>query len=127
MYNHSVYYNQSCSLLLERLTLTFIFVALYVIEFQKRGLPHSHILLWLCQKIRPDEIDLIISAEIPDQQQDPELFNIIKRHMIHGPCGYYNQNSVCMLNNKCSKKFPRKFVNETQTDKVSTRKSQKET
>ena len=34
---------------------------LYSIEFQKRGLPHAHILVWLTpeNKIRPDDIDLL--------------------------------------------------------------------
>ena len=42
---------------------------MYVIEFQKRGLPHAHILLILEQqdKIKTiDDIDKIVSAEIPD-------------------------------------------------------------
>ncbi|WVZ62998.1 hypothetical protein U9M48_012680, partial [Paspalum notatum var. saurae] len=41
---------------------------LYTIEFQKRGLPHVHILVWLEGNIedpRPSFIDSIISAEIP--------------------------------------------------------------
>src|SRR5436190_23119764 len=42
----------------------------YVIEFQKRGLPHSHILLILSQdsKFRTvEDYDSIVSAEILDQ------------------------------------------------------------
>ena len=42
---------------------------IWVIEFQKRGLPHMHLLLWLgeCAKIRTaDETDQIISAEFVD-------------------------------------------------------------
>ena len=40
---------------------------LYVIEFQKRGLPHAHILIVLANedKIQLNDIDLIVSAEIP--------------------------------------------------------------
>jgi len=43
---------------------------LYSVEFQKRGLPHACILIWLIpeHKITPDKIDNIICAEIPDQQ-----------------------------------------------------------
>ena len=36
-------------------------------------LPHAHSLLWMLDKIRRDHIDLIISAEIPDPESDPEL------------------------------------------------------
>ncbi|CAH2098234.1 unnamed protein product [Euphydryas editha] len=30
---------------------------MYSVEWQKRGLPHAHILLWLVDKIRPEAID----------------------------------------------------------------------
>uniref|UniRef100_A0A803N417 ATP-dependent DNA helicase n=1 Tax=Chenopodium quinoa TaxID=63459 RepID=A0A803N417_CHEQI len=42
----------------------------YVIEFQNRGLPHAHILITLTPKDKPkcpEDIDVIISAEIPDK------------------------------------------------------------
>ena len=38
---------------------------MYSIEWQKRGLPHAHILLWLQEKIRPAQIDSFTSAELP--------------------------------------------------------------
>lgn len=34
------------------------------IEWQKRGLPHSHNLIWLANKIQPTQIDKVISAEL---------------------------------------------------------------
>ncbi|GFU47500.1 helitron_like_N domain-containing protein [Trichonephila clavipes] len=74
---------------------------LYTIEWQKRGLPHAHILVWLKDRIRPEEIDQIISAEIPDPLIDQELFDIVTKHMIHGPCGAFNMTSPCMENGKC--------------------------
>ncbi|XP_074299578.1 uncharacterized protein LOC141630708 [Silene latifolia] len=49
---------------------------LYTIEFQKRGLPHAHILLFLHQEDKFPEaadIDKIISAEIPDPVENPVL------------------------------------------------------
>ena len=88
---------------------------IYTIEWQKRGLPHAHLLLWLIDRIQPRDIDKVISAELPDPQQDRELFDIVKKHMIHGPCGHLNRNSPCMKNGKCTKKYPRSFVSETQT------------
>ncbi|XP_055307176.1 uncharacterized protein LOC129571398, partial [Sitodiplosis mosellana] len=57
----------------------------------------------------------IISAEIPDPNLDPILHEIIKKHMIHGPCGKCNPKSPCMRDNKCTKNYSRPFVQETQT------------
>jgi len=88
---------------------------MYTIEWQKRGLPHSHMLIWLADKIKSDDIDSIICAEIPDPQIDPILHNVVTKNMIHGPCGSLNRNSPCMIDGKCSKKFPRELIAETQT------------
>ena len=60
---------------------------MYSVKWQKRELPHAHILVWLQNKIRPDQIDSIISAELPDPQQDPSLFRIIVKNIMHSPCG----------------------------------------
>ena len=58
---------------------------MYTIEWQKLGLPHVHLLLWLIDKIQSSDIDSIISAELPDENQDPKLFQIVKKNNIHGP------------------------------------------
>lgn len=88
---------------------------MYSIEWQKRGLPHAHILIWLRQKITPDLIDNIISAEIPDPDIDPELHEIVRKNMIHGPCGIFNPQSPCMEDGKCTKNYPRQLLQETIT------------
>ncbi|CAK8571113.1 unnamed protein product [Lathyrus sativus] len=49
---------------------------MYTIEFRKRGLPHAHILIFLHPSNKyptPEDIDKIISAEVPDPLKDPKL------------------------------------------------------
>lgn len=88
---------------------------MYSIEWQKRGLPHSHSLIWLKEKIHSDQIDNIIRAEFPNPDEDPNLYGIVVKNMIHGPCGLLNKESPCMKDNKCTKLFPKPFLSETQT------------
>ncbi|MCH81881.1 helicase-like protein, partial [Trifolium medium] len=92
---------------------------IYTIEFQKRGLPHAHILVFLHPAYRithPNGIDKIISAEIPDKDQYPELFEIVSTLMIHGPCGGQDKQSPCMQKGRCSKYYPKRYVNSTMID-----------
>ena len=89
---------------------------LYSIEWQKRGLPHCHLLLWLIaeHRITPDKIDDVICAEIPNPTVDPELHQIVMSNMVHGPCGNINPQSPCMQDGLCSKKYPKHFMSESQ-------------
>ncbi|XP_054282916.1 uncharacterized protein LOC129000066 [Macrosteles quadrilineatus] len=89
---------------------------IYTIEFQKRGLPHAHILITLDRdsKLRDsDDIDQLVWAEIPDPVLYPDLHEIVARNMIHGPCGTTNPNAPCMIEGKCSKSFPKQFLDQT--------------
>ncbi|XP_052627755.1 uncharacterized protein LOC111912983 [Lactuca sativa] len=91
----------------------------YTIEFQKRGLPHSHICLFMHfdNKLPTVElIDPIISAEIPDKIEEPELYSLVNEFMIHGPCGVENINFPCMVDKKCSKNFPKQFCHHSFVD-----------
>ena len=76
---------------------------MYSIEWQKHGLLHNNILLWL----QHNSVLLILTfirAELSSQQEDPELHEI--KHVVHGPCGRFNPNSPCMQDGKCTKKLP---------------------
>ncbi|XP_054266833.1 uncharacterized protein LOC128989005 [Macrosteles quadrilineatus] len=89
---------------------------MYSIEWQKRGLPHVHVLLWLKEKLRLNQMDDIISAEIPDPETDKKLYDAVLKHMIHGPCGNYNTSAPCMKDSKCTKTYPRALLDATQTN-----------
>ena len=98
---------------------------LWVVEFQKRGLPHVHILVILKDQYRPntrDIIDQIVTAELPPSPLQPgidddekarrkPLWDLVLSNMIHGPCGNF-----CIDNGKCTKRFPKPFLNETIID-----------
>lgn len=88
---------------------------MYSTEWQKRGLPHVHLLLWLKEKLRPNQIDDIISAEISDANIDNKLNDTVVKNMIHGLCGALNMTSPCMKDGKCTKKYPRALLKDTQT------------
>ncbi|XP_031111921.1 uncharacterized protein LOC116015896 [Ipomoea triloba] len=92
---------------------------IYTIEFQKRGLPHAHILIFLKNKAdmtSPTYMDSVIKAEVPDKIVDMEYYNAVEEFMVHGPCGIARRNSPCMVNGKCSKHFPKRFVAESGFD-----------
>jgi len=93
---------------------------LYTIEFQKRGLPHCHTLLWVDSDsiIRgPADVDKHITAELPDPVAESSLYSTITGCMLHGPCGLANLNASCMYDGKCKKGFPKPFNSNTFFDK----------
>ena len=56
---------------------------IYTIEFQKRGLPHAHILLSLNEQdeiVNATDIDKVVSAEIPNIQTHPTLHEYVVKH-----------------------------------------------
>lgn len=73
---------------------------LQVIEWQKRGLTHSHTLFWLDGPwTDPDHIDHFVSAEIPPEDKYPRLHRVVIKHMLHHPCGpaHGNPEGPCCL------------------------------
>jgi hypothetical protein len=92
----------------------------YVIEFQKRGLPHIHAIFTLDKRDKwrtAEDVDKHIRAYM-DPDDDEELTGLITRFMLHGPCGAANPQCPCMMAGKdgrryCSKKFPKSFSDVT--------------
>uniref|UniRef100_A0A0M3IC53 ATP-dependent DNA helicase n=1 Tax=Ascaris lumbricoides TaxID=6252 RepID=A0A0M3IC53_ASCLU len=95
----------------------------YNTEFQKRGLPHVHLLLCVDrsdQVLTPEDIDDVIQAYIPpppaegeeDGEGKMELRRLVLSHMIHRPCR--NGNFPCRTKEGlCSKGFPKAYNEHT--------------
>ena len=57
-------------------------------------------------------IDKFVCAEIPTSA-NPRLREIVKRCMMHGPCGAGNRHAPCMNGGQCTKQFPKSFNDTT--------------
>ncbi|XP_074278235.1 uncharacterized protein LOC141601829 [Silene latifolia] len=74
----------------------------YVVEFQKRGLPHVHFLIILKDGYRlkcPADFDQFVCAEIPSTT-NPALRTIVLKHIMHGSCGKLDPKCSCMKHAK---------------------------
>ncbi|XP_022040020.1 uncharacterized protein LOC110942554 [Helianthus annuus] len=90
----------------------------YVIEFQKRGLPHAHFLLIMYPQHKinnADHYDKVVCAEIPNKLTHPILHEMVVKHMIHGPCGNLRSSNPCMQGDPkiCRFRYPRQFNEQT--------------
>jgi hypothetical protein len=84
----------------------------YTIEYQKHGLPHMHLLIFLheqCKIRTPEQVDSFISAQIPDADVHPQLYEAVSNFMLHGPCNA----DRCLENGLCKKRFPKDFCPQT--------------
>ena len=84
----------------------------YTIKYQKHGLPHMYLLIFLKEQDNistVQQINAIIFAQIPDPQIHPQLHSAVSKYMLHGPCSPQR----CLENNICKKCFPKAFTNQT--------------
>lgn len=101
------------------------------IEFQKRGFPHAHIIIWLHDKkhMTTEEIDKIVCAEIPDEyvtitekvgekevktKMKNPLYEAVTKFMLHGPYGPENPTLSCMRDGYCKYGFAKDYVSKTE-------------
>ncbi|KHJ95423.1 hypothetical protein OESDEN_04632 [Oesophagostomum dentatum] len=94
------------------------------VEFQKRGMPHAHVLVTLKNKfVTVEDVDSCISAVIPDQPKSGDdeyekkcrVFDCVKRFMIHGPCANRDDLECRKKNpNLCEKRFPKPYRDYTE-------------
>ena len=72
------------------------------IEFQERGSPHVHSFIWVfdAPNIQDEKryisfVENTINVQLPDPQDQPELFELVKTYQIHAhsrTCWKYNKN-----------------------------------
>jgi hypothetical protein len=87
----------------------------YTIEFKKCGLPYAHIIIWL-KKERPWDaamVDTFISAQLPNPTSDPIGYGVVSNFMVHGPCSPHVTYSLCMVDGKYFKFYPKKSCERT--------------
>ena len=90
----------------------------YNYEQQVRRLWHCHMSLKVAEKIDLEMLDSLITCEIPDPEEDRELYDLVAKFMVHGPCGSLNKESPCMNDNKdkklaCRFNYPKPYNENT--------------
>uniref|UniRef100_A0A669CL00 ATP-dependent DNA helicase n=1 Tax=Oreochromis niloticus TaxID=8128 RepID=A0A669CL00_ORENI len=86
----------------------------YRVEFQHRGSPHIHMLLWIREKVEVDVdddqtvcdfVDRYISAQLPDPEKQPELHKKVAELQKHSK----NHTKTCFksVNSGCRFGFPK--------------------
>jgi hypothetical protein len=92
---------------------------IYVVEFQKRGLPHAHIFIFFAEKCKPhtvEDVNRMINAELPNPETNRLAHETVARCTMHGPCGVAFPNAPYMEEGKCKKQYPCKFQSEMVMD-----------
>ncbi|PLW46932.1 hypothetical protein PCASD_08098 [Puccinia coronata f. sp. avenae] len=109
-------FRQHCNNLVEDVTkkhvLGKVVAHVSTIEFQKRGLPHCHLMCIMAPGsvlLTPECVDCVISAEILDPIKEPLAHSRVVSHMIHS-CG---PTTGCWEDGKCTKHFPKPYQNST--------------
>ncbi|GIY57521.1 ATP-dependent DNA helicase [Caerostris darwini] len=89
---------------------------LWRIEFQNRGSPHLHMVVWIENHSEFDTeegkllLDRNCCCKIPTEEEDPELYELVKKCQIH------RHTQTCTKNNtsvRCRLNFPRQECDET--------------
>jgi len=79
---------------------------IYVVEFQKCGLLHAHILIFFTEDYKPhtiEDIDRMINAEFLNSKTNKLAHETVAKCILHGPCGAVFPNAPCMEESKCKK------------------------
>ncbi|KAL7607546.1 hypothetical protein Lser_V15G15147 [Lactuca serriola] len=66
--------------------------------------------------VRWPEYRRYITAELPDTASEADLYKTVTTCMLHGQCGLLNIRAPCMQDMKCTKHFPKPFLESTTFD-----------
>lgn len=95
---------------------------IHSVEFQKRGLPHAHILVkYASDCIDPSDIDAVISAEMPSDPADAQLvikFMTHKHPPADKPLAKYCQRELENGDRACRFNYPKPVVPTTYSDQA---------
>ena len=96
----------------------------HTIEYQKRGLPHAHILVTIQEQDRchsANDLDNVVCAEIPpgpspecNMQENNQ--RIMLRNLILDQNTHHCINNVCVRNNVCKSGYPKPFLTNSYLD-----------
>ncbi|KAJ6038891.1 hypothetical protein N7460_007608 [Penicillium canescens] len=87
-----------------------------VTEFQKRGLPHAHLVVKLQHELPLSQLDGFICAELPDPDEDPALHAAIGRFHMHSQNHLDRSTSRCNRDGRCIYEYPQPINNQTYMD-----------
>ncbi|GKD30727.1 uncharacterized protein Tco_1241505 [Tanacetum coccineum] len=78
-----------------------------------------YILMLLCYDLTPKLLVSLrykfrgVKAGLPSKDVDPIGFEVVRSHMIHGPCGAYASDSSYMNKGECTKGFLKRYCEST--------------
>ena len=81
-------------------------------SFQERGLPHAHILFRTSESVTTEFVDKVVSAELPSVTDNPELFYLVSKFMLHR-CNKSYCRQKRKRSQRCEKFFPYPYEDET--------------
>ena len=99
-------------------------------EYQARGAPHYHVLLWIgdAPVIGRDDPEKVlawiqerVTCHIPDKESDPELHRLVTRYQTHKCSAYCKRRQKCASNTfvtRCRFGFPRQVCENAKLNSV---------
>ncbi|GJX03277.1 DNA helicase [Tanacetum coccineum] len=69
-----------------------------------------------CKFLKDRQLFGSVTRQLPNPDTDPEGYRVVSEMMVHGLCGLFHSDAVCMKEGKCGKNFPIFFIANTLFD-----------